>query len=94
MKAQHTSEVISFQDIPNIGPKMAADFLKLGLKDPQDLKTQDAFQLYSEICRLTGKRHDPCVLDTYMAAIDFMNGASACPWYDYTAQRKHLYPDI
>jgi hypothetical protein len=31
------------------------------------------------------------VLDTFMAAVDFMNGAAAAPWWAYTAQRKALY---
>jgi hypothetical protein len=31
------------------------------------------------------------VLDTFMAAVDFMNGVAAAPWWAYTAQRKALY---
>ena len=35
----------------------------------------------------TGKRQDPCVLDTFMAATDFMRGAEPAPWWP-TRPRK------
>lgn len=94
MKAAHANEVMKFQDIPNIGPAMVADFKKLGLATPENLKAQDAFTLYQKMCVLSGTRQDPCVLDTYLAAIDFMNGAPAFPWWHYTAQRKKDFPDL
>jgi hypothetical protein len=50
--------------------------------------------LYQALCAKTGERHDPCVLDTFMAATDFMRGAAALPWWHYTAQRKLLYGQI
>lgn len=70
---------------------MAADFKLLGLTDPSDLKGNDPFALYKRLCALTGSVQDPCVLDTYMAAIDFMNGAPARPWWHYTPERKKRY---
>lgn len=88
MKAEHFSEVVKFQDIPNIGPRMAEDFELLGIHTPQELKGKDPHQLYQMICRKTGTRHDPCVLDTYLAAVDFMNGAPARPWYYYTKRAQ------
>ncbi len=94
MKAKTAKEVKKFQDIPNIGPAMVRDFLALGLKTPADLKKKDPLELYNTMCRISGTRQDPCVLDTYMAAIDFMNGASAKPWWQYTRRRKSQYPDL
>ncbi|MDB5258941.1 MAG: mitomycin resistance protein [Candidatus Taylorbacteria bacterium] len=88
MKARRASDVKKFTDIPNIGPAMAADFALLGIKAPADLKGRDAFALHARLCKLTGTRHDPCVIDTFMAAIDFMEGAPAKPWWRYTKQRK------
>jgi hypothetical protein len=94
MKSKTFKTVKKFQDIPNIGPAMVADFKLLGLKAPADLKSKDPFKLYMKICKLTNSRHDPCVLDTYMAAIDFMNGAPARPWWKYTTLRKKKYPEV
>ena len=93
MKATSTAEVKKFQDIPNIGRAMEADFKTLGITSPADLKEQDAYALYMKMCRKRG-RQDPCVLDTYMAAIDFMNGAPARPWWTYTATRKRMHPSL
>jgi hypothetical protein len=89
-KAQHAREVKAFTDIPNIGTAVAKDFVILHIKDPQELARCDPFELYSELCRITKVRHDPCVLDTFMAAVDFMNGAPAKPWYAYTKKRKKI----
>ena len=94
MKARSANLAKKFIDIPNIGPRMAADFEMLGFSKPSDLTGQDPFKLYREICAITGHRHDPCVLDTYMAAVDFMNGAPARGWWKYTAERKKRFPGI
>lgn len=93
-KATHTSKVTQFEQIPNIGKKMAEDFRLLGLKSPSDLAKQDGFKLYERMCKLTGTRQDPCVLDTYLAAVHFMNGGKARPWFDFTAERKKKWPHI
>ncbi|WP_083438690.1 helix-hairpin-helix domain-containing protein [Caldimonas brevitalea] len=77
--------------VPNIGPALAADLQLIGVHAPRDLVGRDAFVLYQELCAKTGHRHDPCVLDSFMAAVDFMRGAPAAPWWHYTAQRKLLY---
>lgn len=87
-KAQRASEVTRFQDIPNIGPALAADFKRLKLATPQDLVGRDPFALYDELCRLTRTRHDPCVIDAFIAAVRFMEGAKPRPWWAYTAERK------
>ncbi len=94
MKASSAKEVKKFTDIPNIGPRMAEDFKELGIRTPQGLAGKDAFALYKKMCRVSGARQDPCVLDTYMAAVDFMAGAKAKPWWAYTAMRKKQHPNI
>ncbi len=93
-KATRASEVKKFTDIPNVGKAMERDFLLLGLKSPADLKKQNAFKLYQKMCKQSGVRQDPCVLDTYLAVVDFMNGAPAKPWFAYTAERKVKYSNI
>ena len=93
MKAIRADEVKRFEDIPNVGKRMADDFRQLGIKNPADLKKKKAITLYRKMCVIAG-RQDPCVLDTYMAAVDFMNGASAKPWWAYTKERKRQYPNI
>lgn len=94
LKANRASEVKKFTDIPNVGKAMEEDLLFLGLKTPADLKNQDAYKLYQKMCKKSGVRQDPCVLDTYLAVVDFMNGAPARAWYWYTADRKKNHPNI
>jgi hypothetical protein len=93
-KAVDASACETLDQIPNIGPALAADLQLIGVRHPRELIGRDAFVLYQTLCAKTGQRHDPCVLDSFMAATDFMRGAAAAPWWHYTAQRKALYGQI
>lgn len=74
--------------IPNIGPACAADLRLLGIRSPADLVGRDPYAMYDSLCRLTGQRHDPCVIDVFISAVRFMGGEPAKPWWRYTAERK------
>lgn len=76
------------QTIPNIGPAMADDLLRLGITSPSDLIDRDSDELYDELCRIDGIRHDPCVRDVFAAAVDFARGGPARPWWHFTPGRK------
>ena len=93
-KAASAAECSALEQLPNIGPALAADLRLIGIEHPADLRGKDAFVLYQRLCAVTGQRHDPCVLDTFMAATDFMRGAPAAPWWHYTAQRKALFGQV
>ena len=93
-KAATPAECQSLEQLPNIGPSLAADLRLIGIREPRELRGKDAFVLYQKLCAATGQRQDPCVLDTFMAATDFMGGAPAAPWWKYTAQRKALFGQV
>ena len=93
-KARAADECERLEQLPNIGPAIAADLRLLGITHPRELAARDAFELYQALCRATGKRHDPCVLDTFIAATHFMRGAQPRPWWDYTAERKARYGPV
>ena len=82
------SRVTVLEDLPNVGPAIAADFRRLGIRTPAALKGRDPYALYAALNRVTGQRHDPCVLDTFIAVVRFVDGAPARPWWHYTAERK------
>src|SRR5262245_45906513 len=82
------SSFTELEQLPNVGPAVAADLRQLGMGRPQDLHGRDPYALYDELCRLTGQRHDPCLLDTFIAAVRFVGGEPAKPWWAYTAERK------
>lgn len=91
MKAKHAHDVQTFTDIPNVGPRIAHDFMRLGIHEPHTLKDEDAYALYKKLERITKTHQDPCVLDTFLAVIDFMQGAPPRPWFAYTEERKKRY---
>ena len=93
-KAKSADACERLEQLPNIGPSLAADLRSIGIHAPADLRGRDAFVLYQSLCAATGVRQDPCVLDTFMAATDFMRGAPAAPWWHYTAQRKALFGTV
>lgn len=80
----------ALEDLPNVGPAIAADLVRLGIRTPRELAGRDPYALYDELNRVTGARHDPCVLDTFISAVRFMDGAPAEPWWKYTAERKRM----
>lgn len=87
-KSSDYLSVERLEAIPNIGPSLAEDLRIVGIAHPHDLPGKDPYALYDRLCRATGVRQDPCVLDTFISAVRFMEGAPAHPWWHYTAERK------
>ena len=76
------------EDIPNVGKAIAADLRGLGLHQPDDLKGKDPYDLYDRINLATGKRQDPCLLDTFISAVRYVEGGPRLPWWAFTGERK------
>jgi hypothetical protein len=93
-KAACAAECEALEQLPNIGPALADDLRAIGIHHPRELRGQDPLALYLRLCRATGVRQDPCVLDTFMAATDFMAGAPPAPWWAYTALRKATFGTV
>jgi hypothetical protein len=81
-------KIVTLEDLPNVGKSIAGDLRELGIRVPAQLKHMDPFALYERLNRRTGVRHDPCLLDTFIAAVRFVEGGPPKPWWAYTAQRK------
>ena len=90
MKSPDRKKLQRLEDLPNIGKASAADLRLIGIEQPEQLIEQDAFELYLKLCQMTQQRHDPCVIDVFMAAIDFMQGGVAQPWWAFSERRKRL----
>ena len=56
------------QQLPGIGPSLAADLRALGVRRPADLRRRSPEQLYLRLNRLRGQRQDPCVLYAFRCA--------------------------
>lgn len=74
--------------LANIGPAMRRDFTLLGIETVAQLARQDADALYLKLSALSGQRQDPCVWDTFAAAIHQAKTGEATPWWQWTAVRK------
>lgn len=93
MKSPNRKTVSKLTDLPNVGERMAGTLRLVGIQRPLQLIEKDAYKLYDELCRITGKRHDPCVIDVFLSVVDFMNGGEVKPWWKYTAKRKKYLAD-
>jgi hypothetical protein len=87
-RSNSRKEIARLEDIPNVGPAVAANLRQLGITMPSELEGRDPYAMYHELCRITGQRHDPCLLDTFIAAVRYMEGGPKKPWWKYTAERK------
>lgn len=74
--------------LPNVGPAIARMLIRIGVESIDDLRGNDPDALYRGLCDADGVHHDPCVLDTLTAVVDFANGAPARPWWFYSRERK------
>ena len=79
-------------DLISIGPAMLRDFDQLGIRSVAQLAKQDPKKMYNRLGRLTGQRVDPCVLDTFCAAVAQARNprlpAEQCQWWYYSRKRK------
>ena len=87
-KANHISGAKSFRDLPNVGPKVDDDLRLLGFTSPAELTGRDAHELHAELEKRSGVRQDPCMLDVFLAIVDFANGGPPRAWWEFTEQRK------
>lgn len=79
-------------DLISIGPAMVQDFEVLGVRSVAQLAKQDPQRMYEKLGRMLGKRQDPCVLDTFCAAVAQARNprlaAERCQWWWWSARRK------
>jgi hypothetical protein len=74
--------------IRNVGPAVARTLNRLGIASIDDLRGRDGEELYERLCELDGERHDPCLLDTFVAVAVYANGGPDRPWWEYSRERK------
>lgn len=84
------AKVHRLEDIPNIGRSIAGDLHSLGIHSPKELATLDPLQTYLLLSDSMGKRHDPCVLYTLMAAKHYLESGESIPWWKFTQAGKDL----
>lgn len=79
-------------DLISIGPAMLRDFEKLGVRSVAQLAKQNPQRMYERLGRMVGQRQDPCVLDTFCAAVAQAKNprlpTEKCQWWWWSSKRK------
>ena len=79
-------------DLISIGPAMLRDFDMLGIRSMAQLAKQEPRKMYERLNQKTGQRQDPCVLDTFCAAVAQARNprlpADQCQWWYWSRKRK------
>jgi hypothetical protein len=78
-------------ELISIGPAMLRDFELLEIRSVADLARQNPRRMYEKMGRVTGQRQDPCVLDTFCAAVAQARNprlaAEKCQWWWWSRRR-------
>ena len=79
-------------DLVSIGPAMLRDFEQLGIRNVAQLARQSPQRMYDRLSHVTGRRQDPCVLDTFCAAVAQARNprlsVEKCQWWYWSRKRK------
>ena len=57
------------EQIPGVGPSIAADLHDIGIDAVAELKGADPQALYDRVCRHTGEKQDRCLLYVFRCAV-------------------------
>ncbi len=78
------------EDLPNIGKSIAADLRSIGVLQPEQLANRAPLDMFNELAKIMGSRHDPCVLYTLISVRHFLEKGEALPWWKFTAEGKKI----
>jgi hypothetical protein len=80
------------RDLAGIGKSSESDLRLLGITTVDQLSRVSGDFLYHQLCRATGARQDPCVLDTFRCAVAQARNpalpADQRNWWWWSQQRK------
>jgi hypothetical protein len=57
------------EQIPGVGPSIAADLHDIGITAVAELKNADPQALYDRVCTRTGEKQDRCLLYVFRCAV-------------------------
>jgi hypothetical protein len=86
----------TLRDLWSVGPAIERDLTSLGVRSVAQLARRSPERLYRQLERTRGKKPDPCVLDTFRAAVaqalDPALPREQCVWWYYSALRGEDQP--
>ncbi len=79
------------QSVPGVGPSIAEDLRRVGVKSLADLADQDPEALYARLIELEGRHVDRCVLYVFRCAVHFAEAKDPDlelrKWWNWTDER-------
>ncbi len=90
MKNPDRERISCLENLPNVGKAIADRLRLIGIDHPKKLIGKCPLELYDQLCTVTEKGHDPCVIDVFMSIVHFMESGEALPWWSFTAERKKI----
>jgi hypothetical protein len=79
-------------DLFSVGPATVRALHSIGVRSVAQLARCKPDSLYKKLCRLRGRREDPCCLDVFAAAVaqarDSALPAEKCVWWYWSGLRK------
>ncbi len=90
MKNPDRETISRLEDFPNVGRAIADRLRLIDIDHPKKLIGKQPFELYDQLCTVSEERHDPCVIDTFMSIVHFMESGEPLPWWAFTDERKKI----
>jgi len=73
--------------IPGVGPSIAADLNRVGIREVAELRGRNPESLYTDLCREVGHHVDRCVLYVFRCAVYFASegehDAELLKWWNW-----------
>jgi nucleotidyltransferase/DNA polymerase involved in DNA repair len=89
---ERQEEARRLRDLWSVGPAIERDLNSLGVQTVTQLARRSPERLYRQLERTTGKKQDPCVLDTFRAAVaqalDPDLPVEQCVWWHWSGLRR------
>src|SRR6266404_1036261 len=89
MTARKTA-IADLSRIPGVGPAIASDLYRLGVREVAELRGRDPESLYTDLCGQVCKPVDRCVLYVFRCAVYFASESRPDPellkWWNWKDQ--------
>ena len=86
----------ALQELPGVGPSIAGDLWRLGVRAPEDLIGRDPDALYERLCEVQGQHIDRCMLYVFRCISYFVNETKHEPeklkWWNWAGDRRSRPP--
>ena len=87
MKPTRSVSLKNLQRIPGVGPRIAENLWKLGIRSVADLNGRDPEELYERLCEREGETVDRCALYVFRGAVYFASRTRRDPellkWWNW-----------